>query len=446
MKKERKLSDLRVRLDKSAKRMLRPVNKSNLPPLELHIPEPHARPGEMIDFSHIDIGKAGAVRRPDTASHESEMRDLPYEMIRVLDDDNRAVGPWNPELLPERMIQGLTAMLRTRIYDDRLFRAHRQGKTSFYMKSTGEEAMAAAQSLALEDGDMFFPTYRALAWLHAREYPLLTLTNQIFSNADDPLAGKQLPILHSARDYDFYSISGSLGVRFVHAVGWAMASAYKSGTAISLGYVGDGTTAEGDFHEALTFASVFRAPTILCVTNNQWAISSFAGFAGGNKVPFAAKALAYGVPGLKVDGNDFLAVWGATRWAAERARTNHGPTLIEFFTYRAEGHSTSDDPSAYRPKGEADQWPLGDPIDRLRAHLTAIGEWDDERHAALCDRLKQEVKDAVKQAEKVGTLGQSKPPIDEMFEDVFEEPDWRLKEQRRELKARRGIEDGGSGE
>jgi 2-oxoisovalerate dehydrogenase E1 component alpha subunit len=410
---------------------------TNLPKLELHIPEPPSRPGEEIDFRHVNRGKAGAVRRPDIAEHESNMRDLPYELIRVLDDEARAVGPWDPKLGADTLIKGLRAMMLTRAFDDRLFRAHRQGKTSFYMKSTGEEAIAAAQSMALDKGDMFFPTYRAMAWLHARNYPLTTLCNQIFSNAEDPLAGKQLPILHSARDYDFYSISGNLGVRFVHAVGWAMASAYKNDTKISLAYVGDGTTAEGDFHEAMTFAAAYRAPTILCVTNNQYAISSFAGFAAPERLPFAAKALAYGFPGIKVDGNDFLAVWGATQWAAERARTNNGPTLIEFYTYRAEGHSTSDDPSAYRPKDEAKHWPLGDPVKRLKDHLVALGEWDDDRHAALEAELKEKVKIAVKEAEAIGTLGQSKPPIDEMFEDVFEELDWRLKEQRAELHQRR---------
>nr|WP_239805239.1 thiamine pyrophosphate-dependent enzyme [Croceicoccus hydrothermalis] len=416
------------------------LSKSNLPPLSLYIPEPPARPGEEVSFAHVDRGEPGAVRRPDSAETEKEMRDLPYKLIRVLDDDGNAVGPWNPMLGADTLIKGLRAMMLSRVFDDRLFRAHRQGKTSFYMKSTGEEAISAAQSLALDKGDMFFPTYRALAWLHARNYPLTTLCNQIFSNAEDPLAGKQLPILMSARDYDFYSISGNLGVRFAHAVGWGMASAYKGGRKISLGYVGDGTTADGDFHEAMTFAGVFKAPTILCITNNQWAISSFAGFAQAEQTPFAAKALAYGMPGLKVDGNDFLAVWGATQWAAERARTNNGPTLIEFYTYRAEGHSTSDDPTKYRPKDEASKWPLGDPVERLKDHLIGLGEWDEERHAALVEELKEKVRVAVKEAEKIGTLGQSKPPIDEMFEDVFEEMDWRLKEQKRELLHRRGLE------
>lgn len=408
-------------------------SRRNSQALQLHIPEPATRPGDTPTFAHLALAGAGEVERPDVAADEAGIRHLPYTLVRVLDDDGQAVGPWNPQLDPALLVSGLTAMLRTRIFDDRLFRAHRQGKTSFYMKCTGEEAIAVAQSMALASEDMCFPTYRMLGWLMARDYPLDALVNQIFSNAADPLAGRQLPILYSARDYGFYSLSGNLGSRFGHAVGWAMASAYRGDEGIALGMVGDGTTAEGDFHEALTFAAVYRAPVILCVTNNQWAISSFTGIAGAETATFAAKALAYGIPGLRVDGNDFLAVWAATQWAAERARANLGSTLIEFVTYRVAGHSTSDDPTQYRPKDEADHWPLGDPVDRLKAHLIAIGAWDEARHEALTKQLDDEVKAAVKAAEAVGTLGASKPPVGEMFECVFKDADWRIDEQRAEL-------------
>lgn len=404
----------------------------NLPRLSLHVPEPPARPGDAVDFSRLQIPEAGSVRRPDSAAPEKEMRDLPFTLVRVLDDDGQAVGSWDPKLSPDMLRRGLRAMLLTRAFDDRLFRAHRQGKTSFYMKSTGEEAIGAAQSLALGAKDMCFPTYRVVSWLHARDYPLIDMVNQIFSNANDPLKGRQLPILYSAREYGFYSLSGNVGSRFGHAVGWAMASAYKNDDKIALAYIGEGTTAEGDFHEALTFASVYRAPCILCVTNNQWAISSFAGIAGADETTFAAKAIAYGLPGLRVDGNDFLAVWAATQWAADRARNNHGATLIELFTYRAGGHSTSDDPTKYRPADEPEHWPLGDPIERLKQHLIRLDEWDEERHAALIADLEYTVKAVVKEGEAIGTLGKSKPSVKEMFEGVFKEPDWRVIEQRRE--------------
>lgn len=401
--------------------------------LRLHIPEPATRPGEPVSFAGLDILAAGVTRRPAVEDPESSLRDLPFGLIRVLDESGAAVGPWAPTLALDTLLAGLRAMLLTRLFDDRMFRAHRQGKTSFYIKSTGEEAIAAAQSLMLGAGDMCFPTYRALAWLMARDYPIEALADQIFSNANDPLKGRQLPVLYSARDYGFYSLSGNVGSRFGHAVGWAMASAYKRDDKIAIAYIGDGTTAEGDFHEALTFASVYRAPVILCIANNQWAISSFSGIAGGNTTTFAAKALAYGLPGLRVDGNDFLAVWAATAWAAERARSNLGATVIELFTYRASGHSTSDDPTRYRPADEPEHWPLGDPIDRLKEHLVALGAWDDARHAILTAELDEQIRLAVKQAEATGTLGTSKPSVAEMFDGVFKEPDWRVIEQRREL-------------
>lgn len=405
---------------------------ANRPPIDLHIPEPLTRPGDAASFDHIEVPPAGLVRRPDSLENASAMRDMPFELVRVLDDNGKAVGPWDPKLSPDLLRRGLRAMLLTRVFDDRMFRAHRQGKTSFYMKSTGEEAIGAAQSLILGHDDMCFPTYRVMSWLHARDYPLADMVNQIFSNARDPLRGRQLPILFSARDYGFYSISGNLGTRFGHAVGWAMGAAYQGVDEIALAYMGEGSTAEGAFHETLTFAAVYRAPVILCVTNNQWAISSFSGFAGTEETTFAARAIGYGLPGLRVDGNDFLAVAAATRWAADRARAGKGSTLIELFTYRVAGHSTSDDPTRYRPRDEAEHWPLGDPVERLKQHLVTLGEWSDERHEALIKELDELVRTTVRAAEKIGVLGESKPPLAEMFEGVFAEPDWRIVMQRRE--------------
>jgi 2-oxoisovalerate dehydrogenase E1 component alpha subunit len=401
--------------------------------LTLHIPEPPARPGDTPDFSHLKIPAAGSMPRPPIDAPADTLRDMSYGLVRVLDDAGQATGPWAPQISPEQLHQGLTAMLLTRLFEDRMFRSHRQGKTSFFMKSTGEEAIGAAQSMVLGKRDMCFPTYRVLSWLMARGYPLIDLVNQIFSNARDPLKGRQLPILYSARDYGFYSLSGNLGSRFGHAVGWAMASAYRNDDSLALAYIGEGSTAEGDFHEALTFASVYHAPVILCITNNQWAISSYAGIAGADETTFAAKAAGYGLPGLRVDGNDFLAVWAATQWAVARARANLGATLIEFFTYRAAGHSTSDDPTRYRPADEAAGWPLGDPIARLKQHLIHLGAWDEARHNQFEAELVERVRAAAKEGEAVGTLGKSKPPVSEMFEGVFEKPDWRVLEQRREL-------------
>ena len=298
--------------------------KKNSQPLSLHVPEPSGRPGDAPDFSHLKLDAAGAVERPEVGSTPYEMRDLAFRLIRVLDDEGQAVGPWNPRLDPETLRRGLKAMILTRAFDERMHRAHRQGKTSFYMKCTGEEAIAVAQGLVFSPEDMGFPTYRQQGLLIVRGYPLATMMNQIYSNAADPIKGRQLPIMYSAKDYGFFTISGNLGTQVPQAVGWAMASAYKGDDKIAVSWIGDGATAEGDFHNALTFASVYRAPVILNVVNNQWAISSFMGIAGGLETTFASKAIGYGLPALRVDGNDFLAVWAATQWAEERARSNQG--------------------------------------------------------------------------------------------------------------------------
>ncbi|WP_066760089.1 thiamine pyrophosphate-dependent dehydrogenase E1 component subunit alpha, partial [Sphingomonas sp. CCH20-B6] len=373
---------------------------------------------------------------PDTAEPADRFRELAYGLVRVLDDSGQAVGDWNPRLDGDQLRRMLRMMALTRAFDERMFRAQRQGKTSFYMKSMGEEAVSVAAALALAPDDMCFPSYRQQGVLITRGYSLVEMMNQIYSNKGDKLQGKQLPIMYSARDYGFFSISGNLATQYPQAVGWAMASAAKGDTRIAATWCGEGSTAEGDFHSACTFAAVYRAPVILNVVNNQWAISSFSGFAGAEATTFAARAVGYGIAGLRVDGNDALAVYAATAWAAERARTNQGATLIEHFTYRAEGHSTSDDPSQYRSAQEAAEWPLGDPVTRLKQHLIAIGEWDEDRQAAMDLELAEMVKTAQKEAEKNGILGHGlHQPLDTMFEGVFEEMPWHLKEQQAQMLA-----------
>ena len=413
--------------------------RPNRPALSLHVPEPSARPGDEIDFSSIAIPAAGAVRRPDPHAPAGETHELAMSLVRVLDEEGRAVGPWDPKLDADTLRRMLRDMMLVRVYDDRMYRAQRQGKTSFYMKSTGEEAVAVAAAHALDRDDMCFPTYRQQGILVARDYPLVEMMCQIYSNRRDKLKGRQLPVMYSDRAHGFFSISGNLATQFPQAVGWAMASAIKGDSRIAAGWIGDGSTAEGDFHAACTFAGVYRAPVILNIVNNQWAISSFSGIAGGDLTTFAARAIGYGIAGLRVDGNDALAVYAATRWAADRARANLGPTLIEMFTYRVEGHSTSDDPSAYRPKEAGSKWPLGDPLERLRRHLVALGEWDEERHAALGEEIAAEVRAAQREAETHGTLVTSTidfpQDVTTMFEDVFADMPWHLREQQAQMVA-----------
>ena len=410
------------------------ISRANLAPLQLHVPEPKFRPGDAVDFASVEVPPAGVQRRPDTAAPADSFHELAYTLVRVLDDEGRAVGPWDPRLSPDRLRRMLRHMVLLRAFDERMFRAQRQGKTSFYMKALGEEAVAVAAAHALDYEDMCFPSYRQQGLLIARDWPLVDMMNQIYSNSADRLGGKQLPIMYSAKEAGFFSISGNLTTQYPQAVGWAMASAAKGDTRIAAVWCGEGSTAEGDFHSACTFAAVYRAPVVMNVVNNQWAISSFSGFAGAEATTFAARAIGYGIAGLRVDGNDALAVYAATQWAAERARTNQGATLIEHFTYRTEGHSTSDDPTQYRSAGEPTAWPLGDPIRRLKDHLIGLGEWDEERHAAQDREVAEEVRAAQKAAEANGILGHGlHQPLDSLFDGVFEEMPWHLREQRQQM-------------
>jgi 2-oxoisovalerate dehydrogenase E1 component alpha subunit len=302
------------------------------------------------------------------------------------------------------------------------------------MQHTGEEAVSCAFRIALGPRDMNFPTYRQAGLLIAHDYPLVEMMCQIYSNARDPLRGRQLPVMYSSKENGFFSISGNLTTQFVQAVGWAMASAIKGDTRIAAAWVGDGSTAESDFHAALVFASTYKAPVVLNVVNNQWAISTFQGIARGGSGTFAARGLGFGIPALRVDGNDYLATYAVAKWAIERARRNLGPTLVEYVTYRAGAHSTSDDPSAYRPKTESDEWPLGDPIERLKQHLIVIGAWSEERHKQAEAEVMATVIAAQKEAESFGTLHSGgKPSARDIFEDVYAELPPHLRRQRQQI-------------
>jgi len=400
----------------------------------LNVPSPRHRPGEEPEFDDLDIPNAGAVPRPDVMTPPKDMYAYANGLIRVLDMKGRAVGDWDPGLSADRMRKGLYDMLTNRIYDDRMQNMQRVGKMSFYLKARGEEAVSAAQAMALDRQDMLFPSYRQQGLLISRGRDLLDMMNHCLSNSKDNCKGRQLPVMYTWAEGNFFSISGNLGTQFCQAVGWAVASAYKGEKALAATWVGEGTTATADFHHGMTFAAVYNAPVILNVVNNQWAISSFQGIAGGEKATFAARAVGYGMPGLRVDGNDFLAVYAATKWAADRARGGGGPTLIELFTYRVDAHSTSDDPTKYRPKHEPEAWPLGDPIERLKEHLITIGEWSEARHDAAIDEITALVTRKYKEAESYGTLNSGeRPEVNSMFEDVFKEQPAHLRRQRQKL-------------
>jgi len=406
------------------------------PKSRLYIPRPSARPGEAPDFSYLALSEPGEVARPDSDTPASKIEYLAHELVRVLDDDGQPQGEWAPELAPEQLLEALRQMLLTRTFDDRMQRMQRQGKISFYMQSLGEEAISIGQGMALDPGDMMFPAYRNQGLFILRGSPLVDLMCQCLSNTRDMCKGRQMPVMYHNHEARLFSISGNLATQFPQAVGWAMASAIKGEDHIAASWVGDGSTSEADFHYALTFGAVYHAPVILNVVNNQWAISTFQGFAGGQRRSFAARGLGLGIPGIRVDGNDLLAVYAVTQWAARRARHGGGPTLIELVTYRGGPHSTSDDPTLYRPKNEWQAFPLGDPLERLKQHLVNTGHWSDEQHLTLQDELKQLVTEAWKEAVGYGSLNEGpRLSVDEMFDDVYAETPAHLERQRAQLKA-----------
>ena len=406
-----------------------------LPALQLHVPEPTGRPGHKTDFSYLRISPPGAVRRPPTDTPAADTADVATGLVSVLDAEGRAVGPWAPPISPERLRQGLRAMMRTRIFDARMAIAQRQKKLSFYIQCLGEEAIAVAHAQALEPGDMCFPTYRQQGLLLSRDdISLAELICQLMSNEGDPLKGRQLPVLHSYKRAGFFSVSGNLATQFIQAVGWAMASAIQGDSRIASGWIGDGAMAESEFQTALTFAHVYRAPVILNVVNNQWAISTFQSIAGGEGTSFASRGVGCGIASLRgplrgsVNGQKVVPVH------AQRARHNHGPTLIEWVTYRGGPHSSSDDPSKYRPADDWQRFPLGDPIARLKQHLVALGEWSDERHEEARQALEAEVVAAQKEAESHGSLLDGHvSSAASIFDDVYKDMPAHLRRQRQQL-------------
>jgi 2-oxoisovalerate dehydrogenase E1 component alpha subunit len=405
----------------------------DIAPLSLSVPEPEARPGQPPDFSKVTIPRAGAVRRPPVDEDPEAMRDLAFGVIRVLNRAGEAVGPWAEALTEDELRAGLRHMMILRAYDERMMIAQRQRKTSFYMQHLGEEAVSCAFRAALKPGDMNFPTYRQAGLLIAGDYPLETMMCQVYSNDGDPARGRQLPVFYSSKEQGFFSISGNLATQYIQAVGWAMASAISGDTRIAAAWIGDGSTAESDFHAALVFASTYKAPVVLNIVNNQWAISTFQGIARGGSGTFAARGHGFGIPALRVDGNDYLAVRAVAGWAVERARRNLGPTIVEYVTYRTGGHSTSDDPSAYRPPEESAAWPLGDPVLRLRDHLIGRGMWSMDRHVQAEAEIMTQVMEAQKRAEAIGTLEAGRQPSPgDMFTDVYAEMPPHLARQRQE--------------
>ncbi len=347
---------------------------------------------------------------------------------RILGPDGRIEkGRKAPSVDDETLISMYRVMVLNRRIDERMTRLQRQGRIGFHIGSTGEEASIVGSAIAVRETDWILPCYRELAAALIRGLPLYDFFCQMYGNDDDVIRGRQMPNHYSFREKRYGSISSPVGTQIPQAVGLAMGLKIQKKDDIVLAYFGDGATSGGDFHVAANFAGVFQAPIVLLCRNNQWAIS-MPGEMQTASESIAIKAQAYGYEGFRVDGNDVLAVYEATRKAAERARSGAGPTLIEAVTYRQGAHSTSDDPRAYRDDDEVKKWAERDPLRRMRIFLQRRKLWDDDKDSELVESFDLEIAQTLKKAESVGP-----PSPDTIFEDVFDSIPWHLEEQRQEL-------------
>jgi pyruvate dehydrogenase E1 component alpha subunit len=319
--------------------------------------------------------------------------------------------------------------VETRQLDERFIALQRQGRIGFHVGSLGEEATIIGAAFALRDKDWIFPCYREYGAALLRGLPLQKLLDNVFGNQNDTVKGRQMPHHYTSRAIGWASVSSPVGTQITHAIGFAWAAKLDRLDWVSLAYFGDGGTSSSDFHSAMNFAGVFRIPCVFLCRNNGWAISTPTDRQSASRT-FAEKGHGYGVPGIRVDGNDALAVVSVTRRAVARAAAGLGPTLIEAVTYRMGAHTTSDDPNRYRRVEETEPWRQLDPIQRFREHLVAQECWDDERERALVAEIDRRYQDAVANAESAAP-----PALESMFDDVYEKPPWHLVEQRAELLA-----------
>ena len=341
---------------------------------------------------------------------------------RVLDPDGAVVGPM-PDVDVATMRRMYATMMLVRALDERMMILQRQGRVGFYGACTGQEATPIGTAAALRDADWIFPALREGSVMLYRGFSLESYMCQVFGNSGDVLLGRQMPSHQSDRGVNQVSWSSCIGTQLPHAVGAGWAAKICGDDTVTVGFMGDGATSEADFHCALNFAGVYGAPTILICQNNHWSISVPTANQS-NVRTFAEKAVAYGVPYARVDGNDILAVYAAVDEAARRARTGGGPTFLEMLTYRIGAHSSSDDPRVYRSEDEVETWKKRDPVERFRAFLLAEGHWSADEEAALRKSHNDKILAAVEAAE-----ARPAPPVSSLIEDVFAEVPRTLQEQ-----------------
>jgi 2-oxoisovalerate dehydrogenase E1 component alpha subunit len=379
-----------------------------------------------------DVGPAPGRREPGTAREWERGRALrEFPLHRVVDEDGALVGDLGEGLLSDaRALELYRWMVLNRVLDERMVTLQRQGRIGFYIGSIGEEATVFGSTAGMEEVDWIFPSYREHGAAFLRGLPLVTFMCDLLGNAGDLMKGRQMPCHEAWRPGRYASISSPIATQIPHAVGAAWAARLKGEEMVSLAYFGEGATSANDFHAGLNFAAVHKVPVVFVCRNNGWAIS----------VPrekqtaaatIAQKAIGYGMRGERVDGNDLLAVYEATRRARASAAAGEGPTLLECVTYRIEGHSTSDDPRVYRPAELVEPWKKKDPILRVRRYLVRRGALGDAADARLRDEIREEVQRALREAEAFPP----KPPVESLFEDVYAEPLPQLREQLEELEA-----------
>ena len=321
------------------------------------------------------------------------------------------------------------AMGRTRIVDDRLEKLQRQGRIAFHVGSTGEEAAIIGAAAALREQDWIAPCYREVGALLWRGYPLQRYVDHMFGNAGDPVRGRQMPDHTFSREHRYLAVSAPIGTQITHAVGVAMA-AKKRGLDECVGvFFGDGATSSNDFHASMNFAGVYRSPVLFLCRNNGYAISLPTERQTAVRT-LSEKGAAYGIPAVRVDGNDVLAVWKAVREGVRRATEGGGPTFVELVTYRLGGHSTSDDPRAYRTDREVESWRKLDPLPRLRTHIEHEEAWSDELDADWRAACEAEIRECVRRAEEKPVAA-----LRDLFTDVYADQPWHLREQQEQCLA-----------
>jgi 2-oxoisovalerate dehydrogenase E1 component alpha subunit len=371
-----------------------------------------------LDPSSLAVG-------PSVARHPGDTK--AEDVVKVLRDDGTLDSRHDPKLSKDEVVALYRAMLQTRLLDDRLVTLQRQGRIGFHIGSLGEEAAILGSAFALRDTDWIFPCYREFGAALWRGMPLQRYVDNMFGNSKDPARGRQMPDHYCYRKAKVTSISSPIGTQIPQAVGFAWAAKMKKDDLVSLVYFGEGATSSAEFHNGMNFAGVFKAPVVLFCRNNGWSISVPTERQTASR-SFAEKAVAYGMPGVRVDGNDLFAVVKVTRDAVARAAKGEGPTMIEALTYRLSGHSTSDDPKAYRPEGAVEPWRALDPISRLRRHLEKAHGWTAAQDKEVEVQVDASLKAAIQEAEATPP-----PSVESLFEDVFAEPPWHLNEQREEL-------------